>query len=189
MGLAESARFLGALTLLRMGASANAEDLSDVGVRAFAAEFAALRAQVRVSSEESALKALEAGDVWAAALWTGPALASAVARSPKIALAVPDAGTLLWADLMVSPARLLGGQPASPLVPLWHEFLLEPARAEPALGLSRGSASVHLLSSGGRGQGREGNFLPSEGCLQRSEFLEPLSEGALEQLREVVLAL
>lgn len=189
VGLAESARFLGALTLLRMGASANAEDLSDVGVRAFAAEFAALRAQVRVSSEESALKALEAGDVWAAALWTGPALASAVARSPKIALAVPDAGTLLWADLMVSPARLLGGQPASPLVPLWHEFLLEPARAEPALGLSRGSASVHLLSSGGRGQGREGNFLPSEGCLQRSEFLEPLSEGALEQLREVVLAL
>ena len=65
----------------------------------------------------------------------------------------------------------------------------EPARAEPALGLSRGSASVHLLPSGGGGRGREGKFLPSEGCLQRSEFLEPLSEGALEQLRKVVLAL
>ena len=189
VGLAESARLLGALTLLRMGASANAEDLSDVGVRAFAAEFAALRAQVRVGSEESALKALEAGDVWAAALWTGPALASAVARSPKIALAVPDAGTLLWADLMVSPARPLGSQPASPLVPLWHEFLLEPARAEPALGLSRGSATVHLLPSRGGGPGGAGKFFPSEGCLQRSEFLEPLSEVALEQLRDVVLAL
>ena len=101
----------------------------------------------------------------------------------------PDAGTLLWADLMVSPARPLGSQPASPLVPLWHEFLLEPARAEPALGLSRGSASVHLLPSRGGGPGGAGKFFPSEGCLQRSEFLEPLSEVALEQLRDVVLAL
>ena len=187
VGLGESARFLGALTLLRMGASANVEDLADVGLREFAGEFTALRRQVRVASEDSALKALEAGDVWAAALWTGPALAAAVARSPKIELAVPAAGTLLWADLMVSPSRPLGSPPASPLVPLWHDFLLEPARAEPSLGLSRGSASPHLFPP--LGDGARGKFIPPDSCLERSDFLEPLSDIALAQLQKVVLAL
>ena len=72
-------------------------------------------------------------------------------------------------------------------MPLWHDFLLEPARAEPSLGLSRGSASPHLFPP--LGDGARGKFIPPDSCLERSDFLEPLSDIALAQLQKVVLAL
>ena len=60
-----------------------------------------------------------------------------------------------------------------------------PARAEPHLGLSQGAASFHTLE-GGPPAGK-GKLMPGPETLGRSEFLYPLPDAALAQLRGMVL--
>jgi len=97
--------------------------------------------QVRLFSQSEARRALAAGDVWA---WVGPSeeLLPAVASSSNVRLVAPASGTALWADLWVVPAAAgtNGADSAegdagertepSPLLPLWLEFGLQPARCE-----------------------------------------------------------
>ena len=90
-------------------------------------------------SERDASRALAAGDVWAL---VGPSeqMLAAAARSSNVKLAAPASGTALWADLWTVPAA--AGADAgcsaeddapmpSPLLPLWIEFALQPARYYP----------------------------------------------------------
>ena len=96
--------------------------------------------QVRLFSQSEARRALASGDVYA---WVGPSeeLLPAAASSSNVRIVAPASGTALWADLWCVPAAA-GAEDAaaaarkdrpwpepSPLLPLWFEFALQPARS------------------------------------------------------------
>lgn len=60
--------------------------------------------QICVQDSETYLKALQLGDAWVAVGWSSDIL-SFLKRNSYIAAAVPQDGTLLFADLWVSPRR------------------------------------------------------------------------------------
>lgn len=64
--------------------------------------------QVRVFSSREHMRALMAGDVWAAVGWSGDLLQLAE-RSGNVALTAPASGVPLWADLWTVPAGASGG--------------------------------------------------------------------------------
>ena len=183
VGFVGSTRMLLACALQSLGLSVNPDDLHrhpEVQQR-----LEALVRNVRVFGESDALKALEVGDVWATVAWTSPQVHNLVARNNKVGVAVPGEGTVLFCDVMVTPARSAESPPRSPLTELWLDFVTQPARAEPHLGLSQGAASFHTLE-GGPPAGK-GKLMPGPETLGRSEFLYPLPDAALAQLRGMVL--
>ena len=49
-------------------------------------------------------------------------------RAQRVQVVAPRSGTTLWADIWVVPAGAGGPQGPSPLLPLWFELPLQPAR-------------------------------------------------------------
>lgn len=49
-------------------------------------------------------------------------------RAQRVQVLAPASGTTLWADLWTVPAGAGGPHGPSPLLPLWFELPLQPAR-------------------------------------------------------------
>lgn len=191
LALSDHPRELLAIALKSLGLSANATaaDMAAAGLKrdALRKRVQELRSQVRLLSSQEHVRALSAGDVWAAVGWSHDLIPLAE-RSSNLVLVAPASGTLLWADVWVVPAHAQGGsykEGPSPLLPSWLEFSVMPGRVVALSGLKTG-ASPQLLGWEGGGnmpleagdevlQGAE-NYLPAPLILERSQFLEAVDD-------------
>jgi putative spermidine/putrescine transport system substrate-binding protein len=89
------------LTLKKLGYSYNQTNLSQIPN--LETELQKLQQQVKFYSSDKYLQPLVLGDTWLAVGWSTDILA-VMKRHSNIAIAVPNSGTALWADLWVQPS-------------------------------------------------------------------------------------
>lgn len=206
IALPEAPRDLVGIALKTLGLPfrATAQDMERAGVSAedLRARVQELRRQTLLFSNNEHVRALQAGDVWAAVGWSAD-IVGVAERSSKLRVVAPWSGTLLWADVWAVPKQAQGGdllQGPSPLLPVWLEFSVVPTRAA-SLGTLRVGATPSLLppSPPAAAAGalpaapaaddeaeaagvllHAGNgFMPGDDVLQRSEFSVPLDADTL----------
>lgn len=194
--------------LKSMGASYNTSNVdSEVagGRNAVRAKLAQLQKQVRLFDSMHYLKAFGVGDVWVAIGWSSDILPAAK-RMNNVAVIVPKSGASLWADLWAIPAtsrfatNKIGGRirGPSPLVHQWVEFCLQAARAMPfkqevipgASPSSLGKVAVKEPKELTKGKPNLDTNLvagvPPAEILARCEFLEPLSDTAVDDYQWLI---
>jgi putative spermidine/putrescine transport system substrate-binding protein len=88
------------LTLKKLGHSYNQTNLNQIPN--LATELQKLQEQVKFYSSDKYLQPLVLGDTWLTVGWSTDILA-VMKRHSNIAIAVPNSGTALWADLWVQP--------------------------------------------------------------------------------------
>jgi spermidine/putrescine-binding protein len=156
--------------------------------------------QAKVISNKDHVRAYAAGDV-DVIVGSSDDLIPLAQKSSNSVIVIPASGTALFADFWCVPTGAAGGAEdgtPSPLLPAWFELCVSPSRADSASGLSRG-ASPLLLPNENRSKSRYcspirdshveqlimgSRELPSVEVLQRSEFLEEVSdEDTLEMYR------
>lgn len=211
ISMVDSPREVVGAVLKRMGASYNTKDidLQVVGGRESASNnLKSLQRQVRYFDSVHYLKSFEAGDVWVAVGWSSDIIPVAK-RMSNVAVVVPKSGASIWADLWAIPAASkfntdrIGGRVRgpSPLIHQWIEFCLQTARALPFQQEVIPGASPFVLEHFPVERSRE----PAKGkpkldtnlvdgappleILEKCEFLEPLSEKALEDYRWLISSL
>ncbi|NCJ08579.1 extracellular solute-binding protein [Synechococcales cyanobacterium C] len=181
------------LTLKSLGESYNREDLETVvGLRE---RLAQLHRQTRFYDSTNYLQPLILGDTWAAVGWSTDVLHT-MSQEPKIKAVVPQSGTALWADLWVWAAlgngqrseAELGENPTvanglgENLVSQWIDYWWQPQVAND---LSRFTDAVSpLVSDPEANSAAKRLLLPQQATFGRSEFLQPLSAGAIAQYRQ-----
>eukprot|EP00850_Spirogloea_muscicola_P021421 SM000249S08232 [mRNA] locus=s249:182713:186126:+ [translate_table: standard] len=194
----------------------NVHDLEEVpgGMQAVVDRLTALRRQVRVFDNVHYLKALSAGDVYVAVGWSTDVIPFAK-RAGNITVVIPASGASLFADLWAIPATnkftsdKVGGRirGPSPLISQWIEFCLQPARALnfkqevyvgaspllltwPQAGSTQTSPADASAGMVDQEQPRiDSNLvqgMPPPDILERSEFLQPLSDKLVEQYKIVL---
>ncbi|XP_058222532.1 uncharacterized protein LOC131332364 isoform X2 [Rhododendron vialii] len=194
--------------LKSMGASYNTSNVdSEVagGRNAVRAKLAQLQKQVRLFDSVQYLKAFGVGDVWVTVGWSSDVLPAAK-RMTNVAVVVPKSGASLWADLWAIPAtsrfatNRIGGwnRGRSPLVHQWIEFCLQAARAMPFQQEVIPGASPSSLEKGAVEEPKEltkgkpnldTNLIagvPPTEILARCEFLEPLSDAAVDDYQWLI---
>jgi len=173
------------LTLKKLGQSYNTADLSKVPD--LEAQFTALNRQTRFYSSDAVLQSLLVDDVWVAVAWSTDVL-QAMKRNPSIAAVFPNSGTALFSDLWVRPAAVLSNQnqAVQSLIAQWISFCWQPTIA-PQLSLLSQAASPILSTldpATFTDELRQNSILvPQAELLDRSEFLEPISDSTIEQYR------
>ncbi|MBW4524542.1 MAG: extracellular solute-binding protein [Phormidium tanganyikae FI6-MK23] len=172
------------LTLKKLGQSYNTADLSKISN--LEAELSALNRQTRFYSTDSGLQSLLVDDVWMAVAWSTDVL-QAMKRNSTIAAVFPNSGSALFTDLWVRPATVSNQDKAiQSLLAQWISFCWQPSIA-PQLSLLSQAASPILstLDPATLPESLRQNSLlvPSSQLLDRSEFLEPISDATIEQYR------
>ncbi len=179
IALLDQARAVIGLTLKKLGQSLNTADLGTVPI--LEAELLALQQQAQLYSSTSYLQPLVLGDVWVAVGWSTDVLPLAQ-RDRQWTVLVPPAGTALWADLWVHPAK--ASQPLAPAASRWADFYWQPEIAKQLSMVTWGVSPVLLgtprdqLPAIFRDQPA---LLPDPAVLQASEFLLPLPPSAIAQ--------
>nr|XP_029122989.1 uncharacterized protein LOC105053546 isoform X4 [Elaeis guineensis] len=202
ISMVDSPREVVGAVLKHMGASYNTKDIESQvigGREAVLHNLTMLQRQVRLFDSVHYLKAFGAGEVWVAVGWSSDVIPSAK-RLSNVAVVVPKSGTSLWADLWAIPYATrfatdqIGGRvrSPSPLVNQWLEFCLQTARGLPFQQEVVPGASPFTLDhpplEGSQEPGKrrpklDTNLIegiPPLDILAKCEFLEPLSEKALE---------
>lgn len=174
------------LTLKKLGQSYNTADLTKVPN--LEAELTTLNRQTRFYSTDSILQSLLIDDVWMAVAWSTDVL-QAMKRNPSIAAIFPNSGTALFSDLWVRPAVVSNpDQAVQSLLGQWINFCWQPSIA-PQLSLFSQAASPILSTLNPAtfpDQLRQNALLvPPSQSLDRSEFLEPISDATIEQYRSL----
>lgn len=183
IALLDQARTVIGLTLKKLGRSLNTADLATVPN--LEAELLALQHQTKLYSGASYLQPLVLGDVWVAVGWSTDGLPLAQ-RDRKLAIATPTAGTALWADVWVHPAK--ASQPLSPAASRWADFYWQPDIAKQ---LSTVTWAVSPVLLGTPRDQLPATFrdhpalLPDPAILQASEFLLPLPPTAIAQYQQL----
>ncbi|OAY78027.1 Spermidine-binding periplasmic protein SpuE [Ananas comosus] len=202
IAMVDSPREVVGAVLKRLGASYNTKDIDlqvNGGREEVLKSLRALQRQVRLFDNVYYLKSFGIGDVWVAVGWSSDVIPAAK-RMSNVAVIVPKSGTSLWADLWAIPYATkfntdqIGGRVRgpSPLIHQWFEFCLQTARALPfRQEVVPGSSPFtveHPQLEGPRepDKGKPkldtnlvGGVPPAE-TLAKCEFLEPLSDKALE---------
>lgn len=144
----------------------------------------ALHRQVKLYSSTTYLQPLLLGHTWLAVGWSTDLL-PLLQRNSKIAAIVPRSGTALWADLWVRPAvpgQNAAAQPES--VNQWIDFFWQPEIAQQLALLEKGASPILTgLERKTLPPALQSNsvLLPSPEVFERSELLEPLTEGMIQQ--------
>lgn len=172
------------LVLKKLGQSYNTADLSKVAN--LESELTLLNRQAKVYSTENNLQSLLVDDVWVAVAWSTDVL-WAMRRNPTIAAVFPNSGTALFSDVWVRPAVLPNSvQAIQALTAQWINFCWQPQIAQ-QLALFSQSASPILttLDVATLPEALRQNELltPKRELLDRSDFLEPISDTTIEQYR------
>jgi putative spermidine/putrescine transport system substrate-binding protein len=188
IALLDQPREIIGLTLKKLGQSYNTADLSKVPN--LEAELTGLNRQTRFYSSDSVLQSLLVDDVWMAVAWSTDVL-QAMKRNPSIAAVFPNSGTALFTDLWVRPAGAVlsnSNKAVQSLLRQWINFCWQPSIA-PQLSLLSQAASPILSTLNPATfpeQLRQNALLvPPAELLDRSEFLEPISDATIEQYRSL----
>ncbi|MGI0488102.1 extracellular solute-binding protein [Pantanalinema rosaneae CENA516] len=167
------------LTLKKLGKSYNTEDLQ--AVTALKAELLALQQNIKFYSSTNYLQPLLLEDTWVAVGWSQDIL-SLMKRSQQIAAIVPRSGTALWADLWVRPAS--SSATTANNAAQWIDFCWQANIANQITQLSQATSPITPTlppeQSPAEGQ-PDSLLLPDRAIFQSSEFLQPLSESAIQQ--------
>lgn len=186
IALLDQPREIIGLTLKKLGQSYNTADLTKVPN--LEAELTALNRQTRFYSSDSVLQSLLVDDVWMAVAWSTDVL-QAMKRNPSIAAIFPSSGTALFTDVWVRPAVASNQDKAiQSLVGQWINFCWQPSIAPQLSLLSQGASPIlsTLDPATFPDRLRENALLvPPAELLDRSEFLEPVSDTTLEQYRSL----
>jgi len=166
------------LTLKKLGASYNTEDLSQVV--SLEKELLALHQQVKFYSSDNYLQPLLLGDTWVAVGWSTD-IASLLQRDRRISAVVPRSGTALWADLWVKPAAAANPS-AVETEQRWIDFCWKPEQAR-EISLLSTAASPILTAL--KPREIERLLLPVGDVFDKSEFLKPLPLSAVQQYQEL----
>jgi putative spermidine/putrescine transport system substrate-binding protein len=184
----DSPRAVIGLTLKKLGKSVNLNDLQTVAN--LADELQSLQQQVKFYSSDAYLQPLILEDTWLAVGWSHEIL-PLLEREHALAGVVPQAGTMLTADVWVRPATAptanVGSGDRLTLLKQWMGFCWQPQIA----------AQLSLLSTAASPlfTGKEPSQIPESlrqktllippiDIQQRSEFLLPLTTSTLEQYRQ-----
>ncbi|MGJ3248768.1 MAG: extracellular solute-binding protein [Elainellaceae cyanobacterium] len=196
ISLPDSPRAVIGLTLKKLGESLNAENLESI--RDLDAELAALQQQVKLYTSNAYLQPLVLEDTWLAVGWSTDIL-PVVARNPKIAAVVPTSGTALTADMWVRPVRPASAESSNApdaepdedttnsLIAEWIDFCWQESVAiQISLLSSAASPVLTALDRTDLPNLLQDNsvLLPKSEQIERSEFLMPLPDDALDQYRQ-----
>lgn len=195
ISLPDSPRAVIGLTLKKLGESLNTENLESI--RDLNSELAALQQQVKLYTSNAYLQPLMLKDTWLAVGWSTDIL-PVVRRNPMIAAVVPTSGTALTADMWVRPARLASADSNAPnaerdeetansLIAEWIDFCWQEAIAiQISLLSSAASPVLTAFDQSDLPDPLQDNsvLLPNSEQIERSEFLLPLPDEALEQYRQ-----
>lgn len=187
IALLDQPREIIGLTLKKLGQSYNTADLTKVPN--LESELAALNRQTRFYSSDSVLQSLLVDDVWMAVAWSTDVL-QAMKRNPSIAGVFPTSGTALFTDLWVRPTGtvLSNSKAAQSLTGQWINFCWQPSIASQLSLFSQAASPIlSTLDPATFPEPLRQNALlvPPTELLDRSEFLEPVSDTTLEQYRSL----
>ncbi|MGH2414432.1 MAG: extracellular solute-binding protein, partial [Microcystaceae cyanobacterium] len=135
ISLLDQSREVVGLVLKKLGKSYNTENLNTVSD--LQKELRLLNQQVKFYDSTRYLEPLIIGDTWLAVGWSTD-IASFIGRYPQLAIAIPQSGTALWADVWVNPA----GQDRQPLLYQWINFCLNPDVAKKISLLTKTSVPI-----------------------------------------------
>ncbi|KAG8100888.1 hypothetical protein GUJ93_ZPchr0169g29005 [Zizania palustris] len=163
-----------------------------------------LQKQVQLFDSMNYLKSFGVGDVWVAVGWSGDVIPAAK-RMSNVAVVVPKSGSSLWADLWAIPSATkfqtnqIGGRTRgpSPLIHQWFDFCLQSARSLPfrqdvipgASPLFLENPAPEVPQEQKRKPELDTNLVrgaPPPEILEKCEFLEPLSEKALDDYQWLI---
>ncbi|GAC1490230.1 MAG: hypothetical protein NVS2B14_02210 [Chamaesiphon sp.] len=172
------------LTLKRLGYSYNTQQLDRIPDLKDTLQ--KLHRQVKFYSSDAYLQPLLLKDTWLAVGWSTDVL-NVIKSDPQIAAVVPQSGTALWADLWVRP-KFASSQSNLELVQEWIDFCWQPKPAS-EISLFSNAASPMLINMNPADipkDVRENPLLmPNTQILQKSEFLDPLSDITEKQYRSL----
>ncbi|MEB3335918.1 MAG: ABC transporter substrate-binding protein, partial [Leptolyngbyaceae bacterium] len=179
----------------KLGHSYNTSDLGSVPE--LKAELQALHQQTKLYSSKAYLQPLLLEDTWVAVGWSSdllPIIQRVSGASPEesrqLAAVIPQSGTALWSDTWVRPVA----KPNLPILPgvsladRWIDFCWQPQIASQLSLLGKAASPVVVASNPTdlpSDLQQNSLLLPDPQVLQRSEFLQPLSENTLQQYRSL----
>lgn len=170
------------LTLKKLDKSYNTNNLEQV--TELKQQLQQLNRQVKFYSSDAYLQPLILGDTWLAMGWSTDIL-SIQQRYRDIEVVVPSSGTALWADLWVQPSSV---EKLTAVTAQWIDFCWQQKPAQKISLLTDAISPLiavmnpELLSP----SVQENPLIKVEpAILERSEFLQPLSEQAMAQYRNL----
>ncbi|MGG6270483.1 extracellular solute-binding protein [Leptolyngbya sp. AN03gr2] len=187
IALLDQPREIIGLTLKKLGQSYNTADLTKVPN--LESELSALNRQTKFYSSDAVLQSLLIDDVWMAVVWSTDVL-QAMKRNPSIAGVLPTSGTALFTDLWVRPAGavLNPNKAVQSLAEQWINFCWQPSIAPQISLLSQAASPIlQTLDPATFPEPLRQNplLVPPSEVLDRSEFLEPISDATIEQYRSL----
>jgi putative spermidine/putrescine transport system substrate-binding protein len=188
ISLPDSSRAVIGLTLKKLGKSMNLTDLA--AVPELSSQLQALQQQVKFYDSDNYLQPLLLGDTWAAVGWSTDVLPT-MERDHGIAAVIPASGTMLFADLWVSPFTATNA--TTDLINQWINFCWQPEIATQLSVLSAGVSPVLLENSLALKPStklpkalRDNPLrLPTSELIRSSEFLQPQTPDTVEQYQNL----
>jgi putative spermidine/putrescine transport system substrate-binding protein len=163
------------LVLKKLGKSYNTENLDTVPD--LEKELRALNQQVKFYSSTRYLEPLIIGDTWLAVGWSDDVL-PVVGRYPQLAVAIPQSGTAVWADLWVQPK----GKQTKTLSYQWIDFCWSRDIANDISVLTKTNAPTSTkINPSGISELLTKLLQTNTEVFDKSEFLLPLPEKTTSQ--------
>ncbi|MGB3239902.1 MAG: extracellular solute-binding protein [Geitlerinemataceae cyanobacterium] len=186
ISLPDSPRQVIGLTLKKLGHSYNTPNPD--GISQLDSELATLHQQVKLYSSDAYLQPLILKDTWVA-VGSSAEILNLMQYNRDITAVVPQSGTSLWAELWVRPtgAAATPGE-THPLWAQWIDFCWKQGNASQLSVVSRAASPILTgLSLSQLPAPVQGNpiLLPDAPILEKSEFLNPLSDESIEQYRQI----
>lgn len=163
------------LVLKKLGKSYNTENLDTVPD--LEKELRALNQQVKFYSSTRYLEPLLTGDTWLAVGWSDDVL-PVLTHYPQLAVAIPQSGTAIWADLWVQPK----GKEVKNLSYQWIDFCWTGDIAKDISVLTKTNAPTSTkINPSDMPQPLPELLQTNTEVFDKSEFLLPLPEKATNQ--------
>ena len=161
-----------------------------------------LRAKIKVSDDETYLRALQNGDI-SVAFGASDDVLALCRRSSLVKPVFPPSGTALHCDVFVRPVLNEGGgytssvpnsaPSSSPGIDAWLDFMLDSGRINERGGLRSGLNPIQFdgdrIYGGRSSQDDVGDifkgWLPDDMAWSNSEFVLPLSDAAIRAYEDI----
>lgn len=187
ISLPDSPRQVIGLTLKKLGHSYNT--LAPGQISQLESQLATLNRQVKLYSSDAYLQPLILKDTWVA-VGSSTEILNLMQYNRDITAVVPASGTSLWAELWVRPANATTAASSSsrPLWVEWVDFCWKSNNASQLSILTRAASPILTgFSLSQLPDALQANplLLPDSPVLEKSEFLNPLPNAAIEQYRQI----